>query len=351
MRQFTTLLTLALLLAACEPTQPPPHTELPTLMVLPTESLTPPASATPDGTLVGNATQLSELGLTQTAQNATVTAAVALDATFADLIFLTQTAETRITLDAAATASAPPPATSTATPTPDLSATATFTASITVTPSLTITDTPTRTPTSTPLPTLNMDRPLIQLAILALSATPQPTGMAVAFTPTGFIPPGNTGGTLCLPPPGGFGTVYAADTALAAQLGCPLGVTLTYPIAVQTFERGTMIYVGTTPSSIYVLSSAGTYSRYPDTFVDGVDPASGGEIAPSNLFEPVRGFGKVWRTNPGVRDMLGWATQPEAGAAGTLLLFQSGQMIALPPIGQVAVLTSIGTFRLLPGTS
>jgi hypothetical protein len=30
----------------------------------------------------------------------------------------------------------------------------------------------------------------------------------------------------------------------------------------------------------------------------------------------VRGFGKVWREQPGVRERLGWATQPEKPVTG-----------------------------------
>jgi hypothetical protein len=232
-----------------------------------------------------------------------------------------------------------------------LSATATFTPSITVTPSLTITDTPTRTATNTPIPTLDMNRPLYQLAIMALSSTPPPPVTFVFPTATGFVPPGNPGGALCLPPAGGFGAVYTADPTLSAQIGCSLGSALPYPAAVQTFERGTMVYVGTSPAAIYVLYNTGSFVRYPDTFVDGVDPVSGGETPPAGLFEPIRGFGKVWRSDTAVRNGLGWATQPESGTTATLLLFQTGQMIALPPLGQVAVLTSTGTFRLIAGTA
>jgi hypothetical protein len=36
-------------------------------------------------------------------------------------------------------------------------------------------------------------------------------------------------------------------------------------------------------------------------------------VPPPGLYQPIRGFGKLWRTHPEVRDRLGWATAPEQG--------------------------------------
>jgi hypothetical protein len=38
------------------------------------------------------------------------------------------------------------------------------------------------------------------------------------------------------------------------------------------------------------------------------DPPAG-----SGFYQPKRGFGRVWREQPGVRERLGWATDPEFG--------------------------------------
>ena len=104
MRWIVAGLALSLLLASCEPVEPPPHAELPTLMALPTETETPPVSATstPDGTLAGNATQLSQLGLTQTSQSATLTAPAEIVVTFDDVVQMTETLSARLTQDMAA---------------------------------------------------------------------------------------------------------------------------------------------------------------------------------------------------------------------------------------------------------
>lgn len=332
-----------LALTACEPAPADPNA-IPTILVLPSEtpSVTP-SPFTPDGI----ATATPELQITAVAESVDVTAEATVDPLTAASSSTTLPSE----VDSTATTD------ETAVPTPAA------TERPSLTPSMTITDTPTRTMTMTPYTEEDLS-PLFQLAIVALSSTPPPTGFYIAptLTPTGFAPvvpevpvipdvPGAPGGTLCLPPPGGFGAIFAADTTLSAQIGCPLGSPLAYPAAIQTFERGMMIYTGTSPSGIYVLYNTGTYSHFPDTWIDGIDPVSGGETAPSGLYEPIRGFGKVWRSDIGVRNGLGWATQPETGTNITLMLFQNGQMIALPTMGQVAIMTTAGTYRLVAGSS
>ena len=39
---------------------------------------------------------------------------------------------------------------------------------------------------------------------------------------------------------------------------------------------------------------------------------------PEGRYQPIRGFGKVWRENPQVREQLGWAIAPEQGFEGAL---------------------------------
>lgn len=329
------LMLCVFILAACEGAQG--DDALPTLITLPTEAPTDTQSDVPVAT--ADNSQLAALESTQTALAATVAAA--------DL--------TAQALNAPESASLTPTSTEiAATPAP-LTTEGPTSSVPSLTPSMTITNTPTRTPTHTPVSTGEQLSPLFQLALMALSSTPAPPGVYIYPTATPMMPPTPVGpptsGVLCMPPMGGFASVYAADPALAAQIGCSIGATITHPAAIQTFERGLMLYVGSTPSVIYVLYNNGTYTRMSDTWVDGIDPISGGEIAPSGLYEPIRGFGKVWRTDINVRNGLGWATQPESGTNVTLLQFQNGQMVTVPTLGQVAVLTNMSTYRLLPGSA
>lgn len=310
------MLAALIALAACEPAPVEPQS-LPTIIVLPSE--TPSEISTEVSNTDASATAPAASGLSTATPDG-------------ERIVVRATPET-------------------ATPSVTASGTPTETGTIrpSLTPSMTITDTPTRTVTITPYVAEDMS-PLFQLALVALSSTPPPPGVYRPPTVTASPPiASNPSGALCLPPPGGFGSVYVADATMAAQIGCPLGTAQTYPAAVQRFERGVMVYLGTSPSAIYVLYDGGSFVRYADTWTDGVDPVSGGETPPAGLYEPIRGFGKVWRSDAGVRNTLGWATQPETGTTATLLLFQSGQMIALPPLGQVAVMTTGGTYRLIAG--
>jgi hypothetical protein len=38
---------------------------------------------------------------------------------------------------------------------------------------------------------------------------------------------------------------------------------------------------------------------------------------PPGRYQPMRGFGKLWRGNTSVRERIGWATAPEQGFEGT----------------------------------
>lgn len=236
-----------------------------------------------------------------------------------------------------------------ATPTATLPATHTQTATITpsatasVTPSVTITDTPSRTPTSTPSPTPRQGA-LFLLAQVAENATvlpqefrapgvtPLPTGASQSPLPIGTPLPV----TCSELPPGGFGIIFFGTPSLAASIGCPSGAVTTSDSAVQPFEHGAMIWMG--GGAIYALYNDGRFQRFDDTFDPAVDPDSGGEVPPAGLVEPVRGFGKVWRSYPDVRSGLGWGNAPEIGGSAALQRFERGWMIDLSQRSDIVVL-------------
>lgn len=95
---------------------------------------------------------------------------------------------------------------------------------------------------------------------------------------------------------------------------CPQNAALASAAAEQPFEHGAMIWVAH-EGLIYVLYNSGSpaWSAFTDEWDEGepeVDPTL---APPAGLYQPARGFGLVWREQPGVRDRLGWATAPEAG--------------------------------------
>ncbi len=100
-------------------------------------------------------------------------------------------------------------------------------------------------------------------------------------------------------------------------------------IAQEDFEHGYMFWVQAT-QDIWVLlppkdaSTAGEWRVFKDTFKDGepeVDPTL---VPPSaSLYQPRRGFGKLWRANPDIRAALGWGKTPEFGI-NTSYVYQPG---------------------------
>lgn len=240
------------------------------------------------------------------------------------------------------TVTATPTATDTVQPTASLAVSSTPT----VTPSATITETPTPTATDTPLPSATPlptadNEGLLALVQLAAKATILPSNLIPAPVPT--LPGAVVGATVppvspvCgTQPSGGFAAVYSVDGALAAQLGCPLGL-IAFASASQTFQFGDMLWMAGPPQAIYALFSTGRFQRYDDTFNAAVDPVSGGETPPAGLREPVRGFGKVWRTFAEVR-ALGWALTEETGGQATAQIFERGQMVYFPQRGMIFVL-------------
>mgnify|MGYP005848389165 CR=1 FL=1 len=208
-------------------------------------------------------------------------------------------------------------------------------------PSPTVASTPLMAPTRITSPTpFHTSTPT-----LTQTFTPAPT-LTPSFTPTNTPASRATrsGGGACSPPAGGFALIYQADAGLQAALGCPIsqqqGVApsaWSVQAAYQPYEHGYMVWASRFGWSergvIYALFDDGTYRRFDDTWQEGVDPIDGSESPPDGLFEPVRGFGKVWRDNPDVRAALGWARTPESGGDGQIQLFSGGEMLYVSQMG------------------
>jgi len=238
------------------------------------------------------------------------------------------------------------PATVTETLTNTPTATLTETITATVTPSATITETPTPTPTITPTATETLaptadNEGIAALVALAAQATILPEQLQPAIIPTtpGLLPTAPITTVCSYAPGGGFGTIYQSDPTLNAQLGCATATSaLVMNSADQLYERGEMFWLEGPPGYIYALFNTGRYQRYDDTYNAAVDPVSGGETPPSGLIEPIRGFGKVWRTFQEVRTGLGWAMGGENGGQANVQPFERGQMVYLPQRGQIIIM-------------
>ena len=64
---------------------------------------------------------------------------------------------------------------------------------------------------------------------------------------------------------------------------------------------------------IYVLLNDGGLYTYADTWTADQPDSDPGIKPPVGRYQPVRGFGKVWRADPYIRSRLGWAMAREQG--------------------------------------
>ncbi len=191
---------------------------------------------------------------------------------------------------------------------------------------------PRPTPTMTPYvgiflgpPTSESGEPAPTLVPYAFGAVAPAGGAVIA---SGVIGAGGTGGC-------GFSVAaqlanaYNRDAALRERLGCPVsGGALLAPMAAQTFERGLMLWRGDT-RQILALAHDGRLWQVADTWNEGMPADDPAFAAPPGVWQPVRGFGLIWRSDAAIRDALGWGTQAEAPAEGFWQDFERGAMIAV----------------------
>jgi plastocyanin len=107
-----------------------------------------------------------------------------------------------------------------------------------------------------------------------------------------------------------------------ANFGCPEPA-ITSDAAEQHFEHGTMIWVKE-QDTIYVLfedvpsGSERAAKLFTDEWDEGQPDHDPSLVPPDGLYQPVRGFGLVWRQNPEVRERLGWAVDQETAFVTTV---------------------------------
>lgn len=165
-----------------------------------------------------------------------------------------------------------------------------------VTPTLPPSKTPTQTPTFTMTPT--------QTLTPTITTTATATALAL---PTSVISP-----IIEIAP---LPNVQICDTnwffLQPRPPSCPLNVPNATNGVYQTFQNGLMVWV-MSQDAIYVLYSDTGFPRWQvfrDAFEEGMpETAPEYDTPPSGVYQPRRGFGMLWRTNPVVRDRIGWAT-------------------------------------------
>lgn len=113
---------------------------------------------------------------------------------------------------------------------------------------------------------------------------------------------------------------------LPQKLGCAVESGKSTWAAFQPFERGSMLWRQDT-QEIDVLHDDGTWRAYEDTWDESQPTHDPDLVPPAGLYQPMRGFGKVWREQPGVEAGIGWATEGESGLEAVIQVFNYGLLL------------------------
>ncbi len=78
---------------------------------------------------------------------------------------------------------------------------------------------------------------------------------------------------------------------------------------------------------VYILFPEGDWYAITDTWTFDRPESDPSFVPPAGRFQPIRGFGKVWRENQWFRERLGWAVEPERGATAQAQRFEHGWLL------------------------
>jgi hypothetical protein len=118
---------------------------------------------------------------------------------------------------------------------------------------------------------------------------------------------------------------------LRATLGCATKPEASVSTSFEPFANGFMVWRGDT-RRVTVFYKDGAWQEFADTWAEDqpeygcIDAYAPAQTPPT----PHRGFGKVWCTQPGVRDRLGAALQDEIGNDRAAQDFENGAMVLIP---------------------
>lgn len=181
---------------------------------------------------------------------------------------------------------------------------------------------------------------LLIVVFLAACQGPPPTQivLVVTATPQSIVPsPG---------PISGDGTPAPVTAEATADIEPTMTPTVTasptpdvFPttvksqiqVAEQRFQNGRMFWLQPV-DQIWVLAQdedgGRTWLVYDNTFREGQRESDPSINPPEGFHQPIRGFGKLWRENPDIRESLGWALEPELGHVTTYEYHAGGTVTA-----------------------
>jgi hypothetical protein len=114
----------------------------------------------------------------------------------------------------------------------------------------------------------------------------------------------------------------------------------------QAYQGGAMLLRNDTHQVLVLVRSTSRWLGFASTWRPGevLPPAAG---RPPGTWEPLRGFGKVWREQPAVKSQLGWPVFEERNAAGAVQSFDNGTLIRTA-FGVAYALFHDGTWQSMP---
>lgn len=144
--------------------------------------------------------------------------------------------------------------------------------------------------------------------VIVISPTPQ--GGVVTPTPVTGIVQNVPTATSTAPPtktPAPSPTFDPFPTATINQI----------QVAEERFQNGRMFWLAPTGQIWVMINGAdatrGQWAVYDDSFVDGQPEFDPSLTPPAKMLQPIRGFGKLWREHPEIKQALGWALEQEVG--------------------------------------
>jgi hypothetical protein len=148
--------------------------------------------------------------------------------------------------------------------------------------------------------------------VLVVTATPAPTDASTSSAATDTTAPqvSTATATATVVPPTQAPSITATpDVRPTATLG-------QIQVAEEVFEHGRIFWIQPR-KQMWVMydngQGSGEWQVFDDTYVDG-EPASDPSIVPpEGKYQPLRGFGKLWREHQEIKDKLGFGLTPEFG--------------------------------------
>lgn len=170
------------------------------------------------------------------------------------------------------------------------------------------------------------------LLVISACQGPPPTVIVVVYTPT---PEATATAEQAIPTTEAQSVVTPSPQPTTATTPTPtidLFPTATFgqiQVAEQVFERGRMFWIQPR-KQIWVLidngSGSGQWQVYDDTFEDGEPESDPNIVPPEGKYQPLRGFGKLWRSNADLQNKLGFGLTPEFGYVSNYEYYPGGQI-------------------------